>query len=54
MATAIRDLARTVRDGRLFVAPGAGHDLTNEQPDLCRTAMLGFYRSIDAIPEGPP
>ena len=43
------DLARSVRDGRLFVAPGAGHDLTNEQPELCATAMLGFYRSTEAV-----
>ncbi len=43
------DLARTVRDGRLFVAPGAGHDLTNERPDLCATAMLDFYRSTEAV-----
>ena len=43
------ELARTVRDGRLFVAPDAGHDLTNEQPELCATAMLGFYRSTEAV-----
>ncbi|MFL5673580.1 MAG: alpha/beta fold hydrolase [Chloroflexota bacterium] len=40
-------LARSVRDGRLFVAPRAGHDVTNEQPELCTTAMLGFYRSTE-------
>ena len=38
-----------VRDGRLFVAPRAGHDLTNEQPELCATALLGFYRSTEDI-----
>jgi pimeloyl-ACP methyl ester carboxylesterase len=43
------DLARTVRDGRLFVAPGAGHDLMNERPELCATAMLDFYRSTEAV-----
>lgn len=43
------DLARAVRDGRLFVAPHAGHDLTNEQPELCATAMLDFYRSTEAV-----
>ena len=43
------DLARTVRDGRLFVAPGAGHDLTNDRPDLCATAMLDFYRSTETV-----
>jgi len=43
------DLARTVRDGRLFVVPHAGHDLTNEQPGLCATAMLDFYRSTEAV-----
>jgi len=43
------ELARAVRDGRLFVAPGAGHDLTNDQPELCATAMLAFYRSTEAV-----
>src|SRR3954454_15774543 len=42
-------LARSVRDGRLLVAPGAGHDLTNEQPELCATAMQAFYRSTEDI-----
>jgi pimeloyl-ACP methyl ester carboxylesterase len=42
-------LARAVRDGRLFVAPRAGHDLTNEQPELCATALAGFYRSTEEI-----
>ena len=43
------DLARTVRDGRLFVAPGAGHDLTNERPEACAAVMLDFYRSTEAV-----
>ena len=43
------DLARTVRDGRLFVAPGAGHDLANERPEACASVMLDFYRSTDAV-----
>jgi abhydrolase domain-containing protein 6 len=42
-------LARSVRDGRLFVAPRAGHDLMNEQPELCATALAGFYRSTEDI-----
>src|SRR3954451_23793809 len=42
-------LARSVRDGRLLVAPGAGHDLTNEQPELCGTALQAFYRSTEDI-----
>ncbi|MFL5715758.1 MAG: alpha/beta fold hydrolase [Chloroflexota bacterium] len=42
-------LARAVRDGRLLVAPGAGHDLTNEQPELCATALQAFYRSTEDI-----
>src|SRR3954452_1884568 len=42
-------LVRSVRDGRLFVAPGSGHDLTNEQPELCTTALEGFYRSTEDI-----
>ena len=43
------DLARSVRDGRLFVAPGAGHDLANERPEACASVMLEFYRSTDAV-----
>jgi pimeloyl-ACP methyl ester carboxylesterase len=43
------DLARSVHDGRLFVAPQAGHDVTNDQPELCATAMLGFYRSTESV-----
>lgn len=43
------DLARQVRDGRLFVAPGAGHDLANERPEACAAVMLDFYRSTEAV-----
>jgi pimeloyl-ACP methyl ester carboxylesterase len=43
------DLARTVRDGRLFVAPDAGHDLANERPAACLAVMLDFYRSTGAV-----
>jgi pimeloyl-ACP methyl ester carboxylesterase len=42
-------LARSVRDGRLFVAPKAGHDLMNERPDICAAALSDFYRSTEDI-----
>ena len=42
-------LARQVRDGRLLVAPDAGHDVIHEQADLVNEALLGFYRSTASI-----
>ena len=39
------DLARAVRDGRLFVAPGAGHDVLRDRADLVNEALNDFYRS---------
>jgi pimeloyl-ACP methyl ester carboxylesterase len=43
------ELARQVRDGRLFVAPDAGHDLMNDQPELGAAALAAFYRSTEAV-----
>lgn len=43
------DLAREVRDGRLFVAPGSGHDVLHERPDLLNEALRGFYRSTESL-----
>jgi pimeloyl-ACP methyl ester carboxylesterase len=43
------ELARQVRDGRLFVAPDAGHDVMNEQPELGTAALEAFYRSTEPI-----
>ena len=44
-----RDLARQVRDGRLFVAPDSGHDVLVRQPALALEALVGFYRSTETI-----
>lgn len=44
-----RDLARQVRDGRLFVAPDSGHDVLTRQPALALEALEGFYRSTASV-----
>ena len=44
-----RDLARQVRDGRLFVAPDSGHDVLTRQSALALEALEGFYRSTASI-----
>jgi pimeloyl-ACP methyl ester carboxylesterase len=43
------ELARQVRDGRLFVAPGSGHDVLHERADLANEALRGFYRSTESV-----
>ncbi|OGO51080.1 MAG: hypothetical protein A2Z32_06735 [Chloroflexi bacterium RBG_16_69_14] len=43
------DLARQVRDGRLFVAPDSGHDVLGERPDLANEALRAFYRSTESV-----
>jgi pimeloyl-ACP methyl ester carboxylesterase len=42
-------LARQVRDGRLFVAPDSGHDVLTRRPALALEAMRGFYRSTESV-----
>lgn len=44
-----RALSRQVRDGRLLVAPDAGHDVLVRQPALANEALRDFYRSTEAI-----
>lgn len=44
-----RDLARQVRDGRLFIAPDSGHDVLTRQSTLALEALEGFYRSTASI-----
>jgi pimeloyl-ACP methyl ester carboxylesterase len=42
-------LARQVRDARLLVLPGVGHDSLNEQPAPLRAALTDLYRSAERI-----
>ena len=46
------ELARQVRDGRLFVAPDSGHDVLTRRPALALEALRGFYRSTEADRRG--
>jgi len=41
-------LQRQVPDGRLFVAPDCGHEVTARKPALFNEALAGFYRSTEA------
>ena len=47
------ELARQVRDGRLFVAPDSGHDVLTRRPALALEALRGFYRSNASDTEVP-
>jgi len=42
-------LARQVRDGRLLVLPGIGHDSLVERPALLHAALDDFYRSTESV-----
>jgi pimeloyl-ACP methyl ester carboxylesterase len=42
-------MQRQVRDGRLFVAPDCGHEVTARRPGLFNEALGGFYRSTEAV-----
>jgi 3-oxoadipate enol-lactonase len=42
-------LSRAVRDGRLLVAPDAGHDVVHERADLVGAALGAFYRSTASV-----
>jgi pimeloyl-ACP methyl ester carboxylesterase len=42
-------LARQVRDGRLFVAPDSGHDVLTRRPALALEALRGFYGSTESL-----
>jgi pimeloyl-ACP methyl ester carboxylesterase len=41
-------LARQLRDARLFVVPGCGHEVPAKRPGLFSEGLAGFYRSIGA------
>ena len=45
-------LMRQLPDGRLFVAPGCGHEVMVRRPALFNEACVGFYRSTEAIAIG--
>ena len=42
-------LMRQLPDGRLFVAPGSGHEVMVRRPALFNEAIAGFYRSTETI-----
>jgi len=41
-------LARQLPQGRLFVAPDCGHEVTARRPGLFNEAIAGFYRATEA------
>lgn len=41
-------LSRQLRDGRLLVLPGCGHEVTALRPGLFNDAAAGFYRETEA------
>jgi len=41
-------LARQLPDGRLFVAPGCGHEVMVRRPALFNEAVSGFYRATES------
>jgi pimeloyl-ACP methyl ester carboxylesterase len=45
-------LMRQLPDGRLFVAPGSGHEVMVRRPALFNEAVTGFYRSTEVIARG--
>jgi hypothetical protein len=38
-------------DGRLFVAPGCGHEVMSRKPALFNEALAGFFRSTATVAE---
>jgi pimeloyl-ACP methyl ester carboxylesterase len=42
-------LQRQLRDGRLLVVPGCGHEVTALRPGLFNDAVAGFYRETEAV-----
>ena len=39
-------LRRTIRDARLLVAPGCGHEVLRRRPAIAREALASFYREV--------
>jgi pimeloyl-ACP methyl ester carboxylesterase len=42
-------MQRQLPDGRLFVAPECGHEVTAKKPALFNEAIAGFYRSTERV-----
>ena len=42
-------LRRTIRDARLLVAPGCGHEVLRRRPAIAREALASFYRRWDPL-----
>jgi pimeloyl-ACP methyl ester carboxylesterase len=42
-------MQRQLPDGRLFVAPECGHEVTAKRPALFNEAIAGFYRSTERV-----
>jgi pimeloyl-ACP methyl ester carboxylesterase len=42
-------LMRQLADGRLFVAPGSGHEVMAQRPALFNEALAGFYRATEKV-----
>ena len=43
------EVQRQLPDARLFVVPGAGHEVMVQRPALFNEALSGFYRSTESI-----
>jgi pimeloyl-ACP methyl ester carboxylesterase len=41
-------ISRQLPDGRLFVAPGTGHEVMSRRPGLFNEALAGFFRATEA------
>ena len=42
-------ISRQLPDGRLFVAPGCGHEVMSRKPGLFNEALAGFFRSTASV-----
>jgi pimeloyl-ACP methyl ester carboxylesterase len=42
-------ISRQLVDGRLFVVPGCGHEVTSRRPGLFNEALGAFYRLTEAV-----
>ena len=42
-------ISRQLADGRLFVVPGCGHEVTSRRPGLFNEALGGFYRATETV-----